>query len=198
MSLLKLIEYFAATTRLPVDPSEVAEQIKLHGYRDEIRFVGVRLPECKALIGMFFSYTRATGVYAEPNVCADIYYDVDQSSEWRRLSCCKELLHVFDAPIRQTHKKEDVLKLINDMSNGMSSHDVNNWGLHGLVDRIALLHALAILFPWSARELLLPEYKSGKLTIEQIATLADLPTEFVKFILGDSWPTLYEVILGNS
>ena len=44
---------------------------------------------------------------------------------------------------------------------------------------------MAILFPWAARDLLLAKFEEGKLTIDEIAQLVDLPTRYVRLVMSN-------------
>lgn len=195
MSLRSLVEFFSAGTRLPIDPTDVANKATSLGFHDEINFVGVEMERPQALKGMFRSYVRPTGVYAEPIVCADIYYDRRLTRDWMRLVCCKEVLHVFDNRHQQTHTRDEVAKLIGDISTGILGGSIEGWGLHGLSDKLALFQALAILFPLDAREALLPAFQNKTLTLADLAAAADLPAEFVAVIMHDDWVSVHEMIL---
>jgi hypothetical protein len=86
-----LIDFFSTFTVVPIDPDKVADQIRKGGSTDDINFVGVAL-DIRVIRGAFHQYVRRDGLYGEPIVCVDIYYDKAQGEDWRRVVCCKELL----------------------------------------------------------------------------------------------------------
>lgn len=61
-------------------------------------------------------------------------------------------------------------------------------------DRAAVYQAVAILFPWATRELLMRTFQEGKLTIEDIATMLDLPSRYVRLVMSDLWKEQYEAV----
>ena len=196
MSVRKIIEAFAVRTTLPISPNDVKAIAIDLGMRDRITFVGVDLNPAH-LLGMFYSYFEATGVYSVPDVCAYIYYERRQPTSWQRLVCCKEMLHMFDHQSQKTAKRDEVEKLIVDMARGLGGFDAETFGLHGLIDQITIMRALAILFPIEAREVLLPKLKSNDITLEEISAIADLPLPFVNIVMGEKWPEIYKIILSS-
>ncbi len=73
----------------------------------------------------------------------------------------------------------------------LTAHDDGNgvWN-----DRIAIWHALAILFPWSCRQLLMGPYKSNLISIDDIAAMVDIPVEYAAVVMDDVWSRTYHVI----
>jgi hypothetical protein len=60
-------------------------------------------------------------------------------------------------------------------------------GNHVMSDRIAILHAVAVLLPLATRNLLLPKLHDGKITLDEIAELVALPRPCVTVAMGDNW-----------
>jgi hypothetical protein len=67
--------------------------------------------------------------------------------------------------------------------------------LHASIDRIAILQAMAVLLPWDARALLLPPLNAGKLDLEEIATMADLPLPNVAVVMSPLWDDIHVKLL---
>lgn len=64
---------------------------------------------------------------------------------------------------------------------------------HANSDRIAMLHAVAVLFPWATRKILLP--KVSKIGIQRIADeIVDLPAKFVATVMSEQWGTIYRMM----
>jgi hypothetical protein len=59
-------------------------------------------------------------------------------------------------------------------------------------DRRAIYQAVAVLFPWAARKLVMPAYKAGTLTVADIAKMVHLPTRYVQLVMSDVWPISHE------
>jgi hypothetical protein len=192
-----LIDFFANFTVLPIDPDDVRDQILEYGVKDEIEFVGVTLDE-RIIIGAFHQYIRSPGVYADPIVCADIYYDRSQERKWRRVICCKELLHLLERSHRKTATQEECERLLDDLVqiNGPKSK-FSPEAMQAWEDHLTLYYAVAILFPIGARDILHPYFVSGSLSIEKISQDADLPESVVALVMSDRWPDLHSILLGS-
>ncbi len=191
-----LIEFFSTFTVIPIDPDDVKAQIIEYGVKDEIYFVGVTLDE-RILRGSLIHYYKTPGVYSEPIICADIYYDRNQQRRWRRVICCKELLHILDHSVSRTATRESCEKLIDDfvaiVNDGASAYSDEK--LHAWTDTLTLYYAVSVLFPAEVRDEIHPLFADGKLSISEIADKADLPEELVRLVMSDGWPGLYDVIL---
>ena len=166
-NIYSLIDFFSNFTVLPIDPDDVKEQIIEYGVKDEIEFVGVDLDEI-VIIGAFHQYVKSDGVYADPIVCADIYYDRAQERKWRRVICCKELLHLLDRSHSRTATQQDCERLLDDLAIiEIPQSKFSPEALQAWEDHLTLYYAVAILFPIGAREILYPAYASGRLSLEQ-------------------------------
>jgi hypothetical protein len=195
VNIKKLVEHFSTYTVAPIDPDDVADQIRSYGVQDQISFIGVTL-DTLVLRGAFYQYVRSPGVYANGEICVDIYYDVNQEPCWRRLVCCKELLHLLDNSSCKTSTIEDCQNLIDGLSSITSSTDLSPESLAAWADHMTVYYAISILFPWRMRELLFKEVQAGRTTTEQVAQLVDLPLSAVSLVLSDQWPRLYEILAG--
>src|SRR5258708_4870279 len=110
-----LIEFFSTFTVSPIDPDDIKDQIISYGIKDEINFVGVNL-DTRVLRGALMHYSMKTGVYSDPILCADVFYDLTLERKWRRVICCKELLHLLDHSVSRTATREACEKLIDDLA----------------------------------------------------------------------------------
>lgn len=125
--------------------------------------------------------------------CLDIHYAKSLPNDWARLVCVKELIHLCD-PIEATVMTEAGLdRLINKivLPPAMQSAEDGDgvWN-----DRTGIMHALAVLFPWACRELLMTPFKEGKLSIDEIAKLVDIPVEYAAVVMDDIWETYFHFI----
>ena len=199
MKIHDLIEHFSSYVKVPINPDDVALQIKKAGIADEIRFIQVDLQSI-ILRGALNSYVLTDGVYGEPRVYSDIYFARELDRPWRRLVCCKELLHTLDVGVSQTVGPEAVERLIDGLC---SKVEIKGAGpltpemLQVWNDQLMIWYATAILFPQSVRELVMPVFSNGLMTVEQIATRLDLPINMVMIVLSDQWPGLYKALTGK-
>jgi hypothetical protein len=193
-----LIEFFSTFTVVPIDPDEVRDQIVGYGVKDEINFIGVNLEE-RILRGALLHYTRPTGVYADPTVCADIYYDNNQNRRWRRVICCKELLHLLDHAGTRTATQKDCEKLIEDFVAIVKAKppQYSAEQFHAWSDTLMLYYAIAVLFPIEVRSELFEPFSAGAVSLSQIAEKVDLPEDLVVLVMNPAWPATFDAILGR-
>lgn len=112
--------------------------------------------------------------------------------EWQRVVVCKEMIHILDPDELLTSTAADMRSLIEriamplDLQLGYNGHEVG--------DRLAEFQALAILLPKAARAILMPAFKSGNLSAQEIAQHAEIPVRYVDFIMSDEWDRRYRLL----
>lgn len=116
------------------------------------------------------------------------------TNEMIRLVSCKEMLHLLDPKSCLTSSVEEIDYLISKIALPQNLVDPTD-GHQVLTDRMVIILALAVLFPMRAREILLPAYVAGKISLERIADDAELPPEYVATVLHDSWPDAISAVL---
>lgn len=65
-------------------------------------------------------------------------------------------------------------------------------------DQLMLFYAMAVLFPWDAREVVYDDYRQDPTKLGAIAKAADLPEVVVVSVLSDYWPKLYASVSGQN
>lgn len=189
----KLLSAYHTRVNLPVDVQQVARYlIDTCGCQDSIVFHPEEM-EIGALRGMYLQYTTRPGVYAAPELNTLIIYPSNEPIEWQRMICAKELIHVCDGKSARTNTAQEVDDLVDKLLGPLSTDDYGLADLMASVDRIALYQALAIMFPWGAREVALKQIAAGT-SEEKIAEWAELPLGLVKLVLSEAWVELYAII----
>ena len=188
-----LIKEFADRTVLPIDLNEVTALLLQKKYQDEINFIPVDL-DTGVIRGFLKRYRRPKGGWdSEPDDVSNIYYDQSQGADWINLVCAKELLHILDAARcstkEQFEKLTESLALPTDMKHLLTDPDF------ALVDKFGSAHAAALLLPKAARDLLMPAYESGVLTVANIAEMALMPAQHVRMVMGPNWDGISRVIM---
>jgi hypothetical protein len=192
----RLIEHFSTYTVVPIDPDEVRDKIISFGVKDEIEFVGVNL-DTRIIYGAYHQYIRRSGVYTDPLVCADIYYDLSLTRDWRRLVCCKELLHLLNHSSSKTASLPECEALLGHLSEP-NLLPFSEEKLQAYNDTTMMLYAIAILFPWDAREVLKEDWNADPTRIDEIVRRIDLPPSVVRLVLSDRWPRHYDQLAGRT
>lgn len=195
MDARALLNLFSSFTTLPINPDHVVEEIKRYGIKDEVEFIGVTM-DVLVLRGSLCEFVRPSGLYGPPVVCAEIYYSLDQDQSWKRLVCCKELIHILDRTPSKTTDRQELECLLEDMADPSKMTSMTARNLASWTDYLTDLYAMAILFPFAAREVLMPAYEAGKITADDIAKTADLPLKVVGVVMSDMWPVIYASLNG--
>ncbi|MFO1118347.1 MAG: hypothetical protein U1E28_21970 [Beijerinckiaceae bacterium] len=192
MNVSSLIQIFASRTALPVDiEKDVLPELRKMGVSDEIYpFWDIELDP-----GTLQGYCHREEIPTQDGsyFMTTIGFAKD-GPEMERLVTCKELLHILDPKTCRVSSADKVYGLISkialraDLIEPFSDQDDQS-------DRVAVLEALAILFPMEARNALLPYFRNNELTLAQIAEYAELPPSYVKYALSDNWPRIHDVLI---
>jgi hypothetical protein len=194
MSATALVRKFAALDRVPVEVNMVVNEIRAAGVKDEIYYFWDQNLDPTILRGYIKhdEYPQPDG--AKKRV-AEITY-AKMGHEWERLVCCKELLHLLDPESERTWKVDDINRLIEKIILPPDLVDPFKDGQHALVDRVAISYAVATLFPFGARQILMPAYQAKKFTLADIEELAELPRRYVAIVMSDAWTEIHKLIAG--
>ena len=198
MKIHELINHFSSQVSVPIDPDDVAQQIKNAGIRDIVSFVSVKL-ETRVLKGALHSYVIRNGLYGEAVLHSDVYYSDSLTRDWKRFVCCKELLHILDSSVSQAAKPEDVEGLISGLCriSDRQESPLTMASLRAWDDHLMTYYAIAILFPNTVRDLLMPPFTAKLIDIEQISERLDLPAMAVSLVMSDDWPNLHKALMGK-
>jgi hypothetical protein len=192
MSVLKLINEFAKREIVPVEVDEVVAYIRALGIVDEIYFWDADF-NTRFVKGTLHLWEYPMEGWT--NRVADVYTAKSDTVEERRLAQTKELLHILDQRIDRVNTPEDVAGLIGKIVLPANLMDAATDGDHALSDRIAILHAVAVLFPITARDMLLPMFRDKKITVGEIAKLVALPEPYVTFAMSDVWTSTHPAMI---
>lgn len=191
MDIKDVIKQFAAREIVPIDVQDDVVPIVNNSDKCELYFWPMDMDE-NIMRGniVHWDYPNGDGIIQN---CIDIHFCKSLSVDWQRLVCCKELVHLCD-PIEvrvMTHGGLD--KLIEKIVLPPEMTSISDGG-SVLNDRVAIAHALAILFPWTCRQLMMTPFKEGLITIDQIAEMVDIPMEYAALVMDDGWHQIYHII----
>lgn len=197
MSIAKLIQEFDVRKIVPVDVNDVVAALGAHGSKDEIYFFPVDI-DSDILRGQLVHWDRNEDFEypTDPSQklmksVACIYYARSMTDDWQRLVTCKETLHILDAEGARASSVDVVFKLTEKIVLAPEFQNITD-GSATLSDRAAMAQAVAVLFPWRARELIMAD---GSLTIAEIAKLVDLPIRYVALVMSETWDSLHDILL---
>jgi hypothetical protein len=190
----ELIAAFSKRELLPVDVNDVKSFIIQKGIQDDIEFIGVEF-DTDILQGWFKRFRRPVGVYGEAVNCTNIFYPINQSQDWQRFICCKELLHVLDPEQSRVINEDQIRDLATKIGLPREMQDPLRDGEHTWSDRIAEFQALAVLFPMECRNILLEPLKKEQISVSDIAKLVDIPRKYVGLAMSPLWDSFHNQLL---
>ena len=197
MNTNDLIRLFSEKLSLPGDVNELLPVLAQHGSEVDIEFIGVDL-DPEILQGKIKIFYVRDGVYAEPKRMANIYYHRGHGSDWQRFICCKELLHLLDPPGAETNSMEQIDELASKIGLPAYMQDATLDGIATNIDRLAEFRAAAILLPYAAREQLLKPLAEQKLTLSDIAEMADIPRKYAGLVMSPGWNYIHQIFVDGS
>jgi hypothetical protein len=195
LTVKSLIGFFSTYTLLPVKINDVRDHIIEHGGAEDIVFHDVSV-DTDILQGLLF-FTKHKPPYRSEEVrVAHIALPDCLSEPEKRLICAKELLHILDPDQARANTRSKVSSLLDDIIIPPELLlELNSANVVVLSDHTGLMLALALLFPRDAREVLLPYFRAGNLTVNEVAALANIPESYVNVIMSDTWGNFLDQFL---
>jgi hypothetical protein len=109
-------------------------------------------------------------------------------------------LHILDPEENRVKNQEELRQQFEKIVLPTEFQDPIKDGVKVLSDRLATYLAVAVLFPWTTRQILMPAYTERKLTLEDIARIVDIPLRYVALVMDDRWEEFIKLLdeCGNS
>jgi hypothetical protein len=192
--LQKLIKRFSNVEQVPIEIEEIVNALIDFGIQDEIRLFPDDDMDTAALLGTYYQYTRRDTIYGDPILCSLIVYGGKLSSDWQRMICCKELVHILDHGSEKVVTAEALDGLTNRLLGLLSTEDVSIVDLMAAKDRLALYQAIPLLFPEAARVAALAAISRGEKTVKDVSEQVCLPESLVTLALTDGWPDIVRAL----
>lgn len=193
MSRADLIRKFMTWTWGPIDVErDVKPAFLAQGVKDEIWFwYDPKLNP--GIIRGLIEHWEFPDQAGKVQRCVDITCAEQMPNEWQRLVCCKEMLHILDT--KGTNTPEDIEQLIEKIILPPDLQDPFTDGAHANTDRVAVTFATAVLFPFAARQILMPVYEAGKLPLPAIADKMEIPLRSAALVMSDVWPEIHKLLI---
>jgi hypothetical protein len=194
VSIERLIRRFSTRHVMPVQVDEVLKVLIEWGVKDDICFFDAEMDT--SVIKGEINHWEAEWGEGTIKRFADITTEKNLSKPEKRLIECKELLHILDPDWSLVSTEAAIHALIEKIVISPELQDPFGDGMeHANSDRVAMLHAVAVLFPWEVRQTLLPAFSRGLITTKLIAEqIADLPEKYVATVMSDGWPNIYSTM----
>lgn len=193
---MKIVEHFCCHERLPVKLSAVSEHILETSPVDKLYRAAVDVNPA-ILRGVYRQYHHKPPYGpAGGAIVGEVIYSQHLGLFEARLVQCKEMLHAYDNADEQASDIEHVKQLAKDIilpleillkTSGVPS-------LHVISDNSMLIPALAILLPRDFLDEVRPYYDDEKVSVEDIAKLAKVPSAYVRVALSPIWKDLVDQI----
>lgn len=198
MNFEKLVRALEKRSDLPMEVTDIRAEIQKLGIQDEIIFHPADIDPEK-LWGLMYQFkgteetqkfTRQAGVYGEPIRCALIVYNKRLPTEWQRVVCAKEAIHLLDPQVERTASAEELVALVDKLLGPMATGDFGFADFVAAKDKLALYQALMLLVPNAARTEALEALAKGTRTIDQIHQWTAVPRILLDVVLAEKWPEL--------
>lgn len=124
-----------------------------------------------------------------------IVYPKDESIQWQRAICAKELVHVFDKQVFRTQTPEMIEQLAEKIVSASYGNGESPADLVATIDRFAEYQWMSLLFPAAARRLAREKLSRKEITIEEIADWVMIPEQYVRLVLDESWEKISEHLM---
>ncbi len=192
MQVKDLIAEFSAIDTLPVELKSVEDALRARDVEDDIYYFYDLELNPNSFAG--FIHREEIPFGEEKRYVSTITY-AKLGEEYERLVCCKEMLHILDPDYLKAKTLEAVNILVSKIILPPEFVDPPNDGAHVTSDSVGLAHAIAVRLPLAAIELLRPAFREGKISIEKIAELAELPPFAVTIAMSDFWLPIHAALV---
>lgn len=198
MSIPKLMEFFSTFRRVPVEIPDIIDQItEEYKVADTIKLVPFT-DDTRALNGVHSRTSRIVGNKVINEI--HIPYDSSIPLDEQRITCCKELIHIFDVHPFHTKTPEGTVGLIKALINKNSRAKIGTFPLGAAKDLVAFHQAAGILVPEEMREEIAEHFAKELLDpgqkdkiIDFVATEFCIPVEYAGQVMLPEWPSLWRV-----
>lgn len=136
-----------------------------------------------------------SSAYEEEFFIANIRYHRDLDREWRRLVCCKELMHVFDTTSERVDTRERFIRLLSELESSPMKSDTSDMLAS---EREAMWMAALVLCPAKRRSNLLSKSNEEGFDIQAAATALGVPAFLARVIFSDYYVHALERLTGES
>lgn len=188
-----LFDYLSETRELPVEIKDLISVLIDAGVQDEIYLRPVNT-DPGSLRGAIRQFRDHRGVYGEPLWITHIVYSKNSPLEWQRITCAKEIVHLFDKDIEKTDTIEEVMGLIDKLVGPLTTENFGISDIQATVDRFAVYKCLPLLLPKAALTDAKLNVKRGELTVQEVAKAACMPEELVSIMISDEWDEIIRLL----
>lgn len=178
---------FDGRTELPIEIQEICDALVEMGYQDDIRVVSEEM-DLTQLLGAYAQWREPNGTYAESRWVSLIVYPSNVEPMSQRLICAKELVHVCDAHVAKTSDPKEIMELAQVLSNkGTIPEGMQITSMKVATDILAQGKALMLLFPKAARIIARQQIIDGRLDIDRLEEICQIPTRTLEDLLDPEW-----------
>jgi len=175
---------------------EIAAAISDLGFQDEVYFYDVEADRA-SIRGAFYQFKYRPGVYADPQLVTLVPYNSNDSLEWQRVVCCKEMMHIFDSELERTDTEDEVPEFMDKLLGPLSTDDFGVADFMAAKDKVALYQCLPLLLPKAALQIARKAVNDKRATPEQVAEWANIPVKLVLLMLEPEWDSINGALIGE-
>lgn len=186
MKFIDLYNYVADLESPVIAVRDVKQRIIAHHSEiGDIKFWPVDLDPQISLGHILYERERDSP-YEQPFTVANVRFDRKQNRCWRRLICCKELMHVFDGPEEKASDRGRFLRLMQEFEVRPMAGDTSPMFSSELR---AEWMALLILCPKRLRDATRPQWADKTLSNYDVALKYKIPEDVVESLMSDYYDT---------
>lgn len=185
---------FDGRTELPIEIQDICDALVEMGYQDDIRVVPETM-DLTQLLGAYAQWREPNGAYSESKWVSLIVYPSNVDLQSQRLICAKELVHVCDSHVAKTYDPKDIMELAEVLSNrGTIPAGLQITSMKVAADVLAQGKALMLLFPKASRIIARQQIKDGKLSLDDLEGLSQIPRQTLEDLLDPEWEEVAELL----
>lgn len=187
---MNIFQHFSCHTKLPVKLEDIKDHILETGIVTRITRYPVTYNEL-VMQGALRIYEDLRPYVTAGSNYAEVLYSDTLAEPEIRLVCAKEMLHILNGHQATVTTMEQVTQLVNQLAIGSVAESL---GIPATFDKVGPYHALCVLMPECALDLIKDGIAAHKTTPEKAAILANIPLPYMRLALEPVWTSMMKLI----
>jgi len=185
--VLKIVSATQSVYDLPININHVKHAVSKLCGGAELSYFFLDIDSAKVR-GYFKKGYITKGVYStDSELVGQVFVSINQDEHWQNFVGVKEALHLLDSETSTAGNQQSVAHLIQDLHTSIDLDGESARNIIRAADRVALVGAVEVLFPYEARLAVREKYEADKLKDFELAKIAAIPDRFVRAAMTDRW-----------
>lgn len=182
----------AKSEQFPVSVTKLAQHVRAHHpVIGAIHFWPVPMDE-RVMLGYVTEDFDRGSAHDDEFKILDIKYAETLEMDWRRIVCCKELMHAFDTPAEKTSTRERFFQLMEQLESPPMHEDFSKMLIS---EYRAEWMAMITLCPRPLREEMQAKVGEDKEQEKAAAAIVGLPHLVMRSVLSEYYDEAFEELL---